>query len=386
LPIRRVSRSEATIGPRPFSEEWLNATPEPPKRSGAFGFPAWLPSEKALAAILVAVLVLISVPWRHTGGVKSPEPDQNIVAAAIPTNTPLVPVMVNPTATLAPGQEATGTAQGPANAGTQLEGTPPTRAAGGEILPAHRVLSYYGFPGDENMGILGELSMEQLLDQLRQQGAEYEAADPSRPVQLAFEVIASVAQAWPGDDGDHLAYIGEDVLQQYVDFTAQNGLLLILDMQFGRRTVQQEIEAVEKWLKYPHVHLALDPEFSVDEGQVPGEVFGQIDASDVQWAQHELVRISQENEIPSKLLIVHQFTEESITNKSRITPVEGVQFVLEVDGYGTPDEKRETYSVVTAGDPMEYYGFKLWYKQDDPLMSATDVLGLTPAPDLVIYQ
>jgi hypothetical protein len=265
-------------------------------------------------------------------------------------------------------------------------GDPALAVTGEYLLPTYRILSFYGFPGEVNMGVLGEYDMETLLERLKAQGAEYEAID-DRPYKLAFEVIASVAQQYEGDDGDHLAYIGEDQLQEYIDFTAANDMLLILDVQFGLRTVQQEIEAMEPFLKYPHVQLALDPEFAVDEGQVPGTVIGSIDAADVLYAQQELARISSENGLPPKLLVVHQFTESSISNRETIAQIPGVQFVLEVDGFGAPDEKRATYALLTGGEAFEFHGFKLWYNgQDDPIMTPEEVLALDPQPDLIIYQ
>ena len=135
------------------------------------------------------------------------------------------------------------------------------------------------------------------------------------------------------------------------------------------------------------MQLALDPEFAVGEGEVPGTVIGSIDATDVLYAQQELARISAENGLPPKLLIVHQFTDSSITNRETITQIPGVQFVLEVDGFGTPEEKRGTYAWLTEGEIFDFHGFKLWYNgQDDPIMSPEEVLALEPQPDLIIYQ
>lgn len=256
----------------------------------------------------------------------------------------------------------------------------------GAIFPTYRVLSYYGFPGNELMGILGEHDKETLLGLLRDQAAAYEAIDDSRPIKLAFEVIASVAQRDPMPDGSYLAYTPRDYIDEYVKFTRDNDLLLLLDMQFGRRTVQDEIGAVLEWLAEPHVHLALDPEFSVNEGEVPGEVLGTMDAREVTYAQETLARFCQERGLPPKILVVHQFNLYSISNREKIKPVEGVQFVLEVDGWGPPDMKQETYRVITGEEPIEYQGFKLWYRQDEPLMSEAEVLALNPPPDLIIYQ
>lgn len=261
-----------------------------------------------------------------------------------------------------------------------------TGGAADPLLPTYRILSYYGFPTNELMGILGEYSKEDLLPILQEQAAAYEAADPSRPVKLAFEVIASVAQRDGGADGNYLEYTDPVWIQEYVDFTGANDLLLILDMQYGRNSTEQEIDAVEEYLLYPHVHLALDPEFHVADGEVPGEDLGQIDGSDVTYALQRLAQLSVDNGLPPKILIVHQFNLYSIANKDQITEMDGVQFVLEVDGWGDPIMKNDTYNVVAGEVPFNFYGFKLWYQQDVPLMTPEEVLALVPPPDIVIYQ
>ncbi len=261
-----------------------------------------------------------------------------------------------------------------------------TGGAGDYLLPANRILSYYGFPTNELMGILGEYSKEDLLPLLQEQAAAYEAVDPTRPVRLAYEVIASVAQRDAGADGNYLEYTDPGWIQEYVDFTAANDLLLILDMQYGRNSTEQEIDAVEEYLLYPHVHLALDPEFHVADGEVPGEDLGQIDASDVNYALGRLAQLSADNGIPPKILIVHQFNVYSIQNKDQIQEIDGVQFVLEVDGWGDPGMKQDTYNVIAGEVPFDFYGFKLWYQQDVPLMTPEEVLALVPPPDIVIYQ
>jgi hypothetical protein len=261
-----------------------------------------------------------------------------------------------------------------------------TGGSGDYLLPANRILSYYGFPTNELMGILGEYSKEDLLPLLQEQAAAYEAADPSRPVKLAYEVIASVAQRDAGADGNYLEYTDPAWIQEYIDYTAANDLLLILDMQYGRNSTEQEIDAVEEYLVYPHVHLALDPEFHVADGEVPGEDLGQIDASDVDYALQRLAQLSADNGIPPKILIVHQFNVYSIANKEQIQEIDGVQFVLEVDGWGDPEMKQGTYDVIAGEVPFSFYGFKLWYQQDVPLMTPEEVLALVPAPDIVIYQ
>lgn len=389
MPLRRPSRSGEPAGPKPFSGEWLQTPPDAigPSSRDRFHLPGWLPSERLLAGLLVVLLILVILPWRYSGLVHPPPgTEEPAVAAVLPTAT----IAVAPESPTEPVEQTIPTeATAPEPTQTVLPSPTPqpeVTVVGDEILPGYRVLSFYGFPGEPNMGILGEYDMETLLQKLKAQAAEYEAID-DRPYKLAFEVIASVAQHSPGADGDYLAYIGEETLQEYIDFTAANDLLLILDVQFGHKTVQEEVAAMEPYLKYSHVHLALDPEFSVNDDEVPGTVIGDIDAADVTYAQNALARISAENGLPPKLLIMHQFSFYSLTNRDQIQPVPGVQFVLEVDGFGTPEEKQDTYRVLAGAGLFEFHGFKLWYNgQDDPIMSPRDVLSIDPQPDLIIYQ
>ena len=254
------------------------------------------------------------------------------------------------------------------------------------MLPEYRILTFYGFPGNKDMGILGEHDKEKTLDLMREQAAAYEAVDPSRPVLIGFEVIASVAQGEPMADGSYLLDTPAEVLDEYTEFAEENDVLLFLDVQIGRRTVADEIEGLRPWLEEPHVHLALDPEFAMREGEIPGEHIGQIDAADIAYAQEWLVNLSEEADIPPRILIVHQFHHTMIENKDQVAPVEGVQLVIDSDGWGTPEEKRATYAVVNHQIPIEYFGVKLFYSQDVPLMTPEEILALDPIPDLIIYQ
>jgi hypothetical protein len=254
------------------------------------------------------------------------------------------------------------------------------------VLPGARVLAYYGFPGNPNMGILGEYDPDELLARLEDQAAAYEAADPDRPLVLAFEVIATVAQPNPGDDGTFTLGIDEETLQQYADYTAERDMLLFLDVQIGRDSVANQIDFVRPFLELPHVHLAIDPEFAIAEGETPGQELGSLDASAITEAQEILAALAEEQGIPPKILIVHQFNVFMISNKEQIEPVPGVQLVIDADGFGTPEEKRASYEVVITDSEIEFNGFKLFYQQDEPLMTAEDVLALDPAPDVVIYQ
>jgi hypothetical protein len=90
--------------------------------------------------------------------------------------------------------------------------------------------------------------------------------------------------------------------------------------------------------------------------------------------------------IPPKMMIVHQFEEDMIFNKDQITPVPGVQFVLDMDGFGGVEAKVGNYGHFVRDQLIEFGGIKLFYKQDDPLLTPAEIVALDPPALVVIYQ
>lgn len=399
--LKRVSMSE---GPKPFSSDWYTkpAEPRPPRQRRHFpravdivlAVGKKLPGERALGVMLVFLLVFSSM-W-----LAGPRSDAHVeVSPDIAVETPIpsgdfatsteeggsTSSISTDTLEVADGSAASTEKQEKTAPKLELQATEPPSTANG-LLPGHRILTFYGFPGNDKMGILGEYDKETALAKLKEQAAAYEAADPSTPVLLAFEVIASVGQKEPMADGSYLLDAPSSLLDDYADFCEKNGILLFLDVQIGRRTVETDTHGLEKWLAKPFVHLAIDPEFAMKEGQIPGEHIGQVDASDVTATQHWLVELSQKYGIPPKVLVVHQFHDGMIANKDKLAPVPGVQLVIDADGWGPPDQKRGTYAFVNGTRQIEYDGIKLFYKQDDPIMTPEEIVELSPVPLFVIYQ
>lgn len=254
------------------------------------------------------------------------------------------------------------------------------------LLPEYRVVAFYGHPHDPNMGIVGELAIEDLAAALKAEAANYAAADPTRPVVPAFELIATVAQRAPGTDGTYILDTDHDTLTSYIDYAEEHGILVLLDLQIGRGTVADEIEKVRDLLARPNVHLAIDPEFAVAEGEIPGEYIGSVPAESIAYAQQVLAEISAEHGIPPKLLVVHQFREDMIQGKETLGPVPGVQLVIDADGYGAPELKTAVYNFLVRDEPVEFAGVKIFYRQDVPVMAPKEILALVPTPDVIIYQ
>jgi hypothetical protein len=252
------------------------------------------------------------------------------------------------------------------------------------VLATRRLVTYYGNPYTDALGILGETPRERMIDRLRQQAAAYEA--DGKPVQPVLHFIATVAQAAPGEDGMYRFRMPTEMIEEWADLAEQEGFLLLLDIQVGRSSVQEEVEAVRPFLERQHVHLALDPEFAMSPTTFPGRQIGTIAAEDVNWTIQYLADIARENRFENRVLIVHQFTDDMISNKAAIEQNEFVDLAIMMDGFGGPTLKISQYNRYIADDPLGYAGIKLFYKQDRPLMSPADVLGLDPVPDVVTYQ
>lgn len=254
------------------------------------------------------------------------------------------------------------------------------------LLPDHRLLMYYGFPEENRMGILGEFPPEELLPKLLAQMAEYEAVINDRPWKPGLELIASVAQRDPGPDGMYIADTGGHWLDMYTQFTEQNNMFLLLDVQMGLKTPKEDYEGLERWLRYDHVHLAIDPEFHVLPGQTPGIELGSITAADVAEAQEWLLYIANKYGTSRKMLLLHQFHVFSVQDKDQIQVVDGIDLVLNMDGWGPPWMKEETWNVVVKQQPIQFNGIKLFYRQDEPLMTPAEIMALEPTPDVINYQ
>jgi len=252
------------------------------------------------------------------------------------------------------------------------------------VLATRRLVTYYGNPYTDALGIMGETPRERMIERLRQQAAAYEA--DGRPVQPVLHFIATVAQAAAGDDGMYRLRMPTEMIEEWANIAEQNGFLLLLDVQVGRSSVQEEVEVLRPFLERQHVHLALDPEFAMSPTTFPGRQIGTIDAADINWAIDYLADIAVTHRFENRVLIVHQFTDDMIHNKSAIVQNEFVDLAIMMDGFGGPALKISQYERYITDDPLGYAGIKLFYKHDRPLMSPADVLALDPVPDIVTYQ
>ncbi|GAA0593287.1 lipoprotein [Virgibacillus siamensis] len=253
-------------------------------------------------------------------------------------------------------------------------------------LQNYRLVTYYGTPLSSQMGILGRYSPKKMMKKLKKQASVYSKLDPDHPAVPTIELIATVAQGSPGPDGNYVLKTPDDVIQRYVKLAKKNDALLVLDVQLGSASVMHGVKAVEKYLKLPFVHLAIDTEYSIGNGEVPGEDLGHVDGSEIQNAIQYVDQMVEKYQLPDKIVMVHQFGDGIITNKKRIHPSKNVEVVLNSDGFGKDAIKMAAYGKLVKEQSIQYGGFKLFYKKDNPLLTPKQVLKLDPAPAVVNYQ
>lgn len=252
----------------------------------------------------------------------------------------------------------------------------------GEYLENTQIVAYYGSPYTAQMGILGELEPPALISELEARAAAYDELNGTKDVRPALHIVYGTAQEHPGNSGLHLLYIDDETMEEYMDLACERGLLVFIDLQIGRSTVEDEVDRSIEWLKRPNVHLAIDPEFAMPPGEIPGESIGTVDATDINRAQEMVSALIEEHGLGDKIIVVHRFLDEMITRSELIEDYERIRLVIDMDGFGPAHVKQTKYG--WYAEPAEYSGIKLFFKHDLPLMSEADVLELNP--DVIIYQ
>jgi hypothetical protein len=276
-----------------------------------------------------------------------------------------------------------GAAGGPQAAETQAR---PAQLPGGgrRLFPDRRVVAFYGNPRDDELGALGIGTPAQAGRRLVKQAKPYDRR--TRRVLPAMELISTVATAAPGPSGlyrDHLAF---STIRKYLKAARRAQALLVLDIQPGRGEFGPEIERLAPFLREPDVGLALDPEWHVGPGDLPGKVIGSTDADVVNSAARYMAHLVRRHDLPEKLLLVHRFTDDMIARPQRLEQVRGVRTVVNVDGFGGNSVKIAKYRSFVGSTPRMGRGFKLFYKEDVKTLTPRQVMALTPRPDVVVYE
>ena len=286
--------------------------------------------------------------------------------------------------------------------GTFLQASPAVDAEKDSLrtLPSNynMIVAYYGRPHVKTMGILGEYPISTVIQKVKARAKQYEKAlGNGQHVTPGFDLIYEMATTSPGKDGKYVITLSEKKLMEYIHAAQKNGLVLFIDVQLGKKSPAQAVKPLLKYLKYDNVHIAVDPEFSVDNlGVRPGKKIGSITGTQINAVQDLISSYLQKNHLPDKILMVHMFTEHMVTDKKAVRYTKKVHLVMHLDGHGSPALKIKIYNglYTEARAAKVVGGFKVFLKADHPVMTPKQVLGLEPVgnkrvrdmPKLITYQ
>ncbi|KQQ41747.1 hypothetical protein [Nocardioides sp. Leaf307] len=245
------------------------------------------------------------------------------------------------------------------------------------------LVAYYGTAQTPALGVLGEGAPEQVRERL--DAAARPFARPGSPVQPVYELIVTIADAGPGDDGDYAHDVPRAEVERWIAAARRHDALLLLDLQPGRTGFLDTARRWEWALREPHVGLALDPEWRMGRREVPGQVIGSVGAREVDRTSAWLAGLVRRWELPQKLFVLHQFRTDMVRDLAAVTSRRELATVQHVDGFGAPREKLATYRAVVR--PQQFRrGFKLFYDEDVDLMGPREVHAIRPAVRFVSYQ
>lgn len=261
----------------------------------------------------------------------------------------------------------------------------------GAILPFKRIVVYYGNLHSKKMGALGEYAPKEMWSRLNAEVKRWEKADPATPVQAGVHYIAAVASGTPGRDGKYINRMGNNQIDSVMKIAKMHDAIVFLDLQVALSNIKDELPRIEKYLALPNVHLGIDPEFSMKDGARPGTRIGTYDAADINYCAAYLADLVKKNDLPPKVFTIHRFTRKMVTNYKNIKLRPEVQIVMHMDGWGEPELKKGTYRHFIESEPVQFTGFKLFYKNDlkkapNRLMTPEELLKLRPAPIYIQYQ
>ena len=268
-----------------------------------------------------------------------------------------------------------------AQTGVQLPG-------GGQVLfPSHLLVALYGHPYAPALGVLGQQGLSASIARAKSVAGAYRSLSHARVVP-AFEIIATVAQAHAGPDGNYSYESPVSSLRPWVRQATAAGLYVILDLQPGRASLLAQAERYQSLLERPDVGLALDAEWKLAPGQLPLQQIGSVSATEVNSVIKWLAGLTARYRLPQKLLVLHQFRLSMIGDEHSLdVRYDDLAIVIHMDGQGTPGDKQQTWEAVTGAAPAGvFFGWKNFYVKDHPTLSPQQTISRTPRLSMISYQ
>jgi len=253
------------------------------------------------------------------------------------------------------------------------------------------IVAYYGRPGFKSLGVLGQHSLEAIIPIIQKKANAYKKASGNQNIVPAFDIIHGLAAADPGRRGDYIIPLSHKKLMPYIYAAQKHGFAVFIDTQLGKMTPLEAVKSLLKYLKYPNVHLAIDPEFEVKNLHVrPGKKIGHVSGQQVNQVQAAMTDYLKKNGIKEKkMLVVHMFKHTMLSNKDALKTYKNIKLIFNLDGHGSPSLKVNIYNNIYKHSTANKVagGFKLFFGEDKPrLMTPKEVLGLKSVSGVKIKE
>ncbi|MFI2264367.1 hypothetical protein [Streptomyces tubercidicus] len=292
-----------------------------------------------------------------------------------------------------PGSSPSGGSGSPGPSGSASSARPKKRRrpelprGGRELFPHYRLVGFCGLPGAAALGRLGTGDPGRRAAEAEKVAHSYAAGREPLPV---LELLATVANSSAGPDGTYRSRTPAATIRRFHRVARERKALLLLNIQPGRAAVLDEVKALRDWLVHPDVGVALDPEWEMRSGEVPGDTYGHTDGHELTKVARYLSGLVEKHDLPQKPLVFHQVATSVVGEQSALRPQPGVALIKSADGIGSPGLKRGTWRELVNDLPDGLHtGFKLFYEEDaegSRLMTPKEVLALRPQPEYVMYE
>lgn len=245
---------------------------------------------------------------------------------------------------------------------------------------------FYGTPLASGLGILGMFEPDDAARRVKAQATIYDKLNGERGAVGAIDVIYGLVQAEPTGNGLYVRYLDDHHVENYLRLAEEHDLQLILDLQIGRGHIPEEVRKIERFLIHPRVHVAIDPEYAVGPNGQPIYTQGSMTGHELNEVQDYVSGLIAAHNLPPKMIVVHQYMDHTIVEGEATRSVENIDLVLNMDAFGPIREKAKKYRTYSSLPYAQRDSYNIFLKQDERVLSESEVLELNPLPDIVFYQ
>lgn len=159
-------------------------------------------------------------------------------------------------------------------------------------------------------------------------------------------------------------------------------------MQPGEELLLDQPKVSADLLRNPQVGLTPAPEWKLGPDALLIEDVDQITAVEINNVTAWLDELVADNDLPQKLLTVHQLQLRIILDRETVVPgTEYVCIAIRCDGHVFTGMKLETWNVVRDGlNRRIALGWKNFVDEHTAMLTLEQAVAVEPSPSIITYQ